>query len=157
MRTSSWLTKKRRDGHTDAGNNNTRRAKLASGKNGSYCPCSLAFRVLTFTNKNILWHIMYTAYYKGQFSPGHLSRTAGQKCCGRCLICHLIDHLWCQNWSMINQARMGHSTTNNNCYSPIITWSSFMENTYNRHPIACPWGQAMGCLLWVQTPINFWQ
>ena len=133
-RTSLWLTHKWRDGHTDTGNDNTRRAKLASGKNGSYCPCSLAFRVLTFTNKNILWHIMYTAYYKGQFSPGHLSQTAGQKCCGRCLICHLIDHLWCQNWSMINQARIGHSTNNNNCcnivqlHDDVIKWKHFLRN-----------------------------
>ena len=26
---------------------------------------------------------------------------------------------------------------------------NFLLNTHNRHPIACPWGQAMGCLLWV--------
>ena len=25
---------------------------------------------------------------------------------------------------------------------------SFLQNTHNRHPIARPWGQDMGCLLW---------
>ena len=28
------------------------------------------------------------------------------------------------------------------------------QNTHNRHPIACPWGQDMGCLLWVKTSIK---
>ena len=27
---------------------------------------------------------------------------------------------------------------------------SIIQNIHNRHPIACLWGQAMGCLLWVQ-------
>ena len=28
---------------------------------------------------------------------------------------------------------------------------SFLQNYHNRHPIACPWGQGMGCLLWLLT------
>ena len=38
-------------------------------------------------------------------------------------------------------------------YNPLITWSVFALSTHNRHPIACPSGQAMGCLLWVQSLI----
>ena len=29
----------------------------------------------------------------------------------------------------------------------------FLKNTHNRHPIDCPHGQAMGCLLWVQNQL----
>ena len=35
-----------------------------------------------------------------------------------------------------------------------ITWSISLLNTHKRHPIACPWGRAMGCLLWVQSQVN---
>ena len=28
---------------------------------------------------------------------------------------------------------------------------NFLPNPHNRHPTACPWGWAMGCLLWVKT------
>ena len=27
--------------------------------------------------------------------------------------------------------------------------SEDLKETHNRHPIACLWGQAMGCFLWV--------
>ena len=33
-------------------------------------------------------------------------------------------------------------------WGPIKTWSFFFQNDNNRHPIACPWGWAMRCLLW---------
>ena len=38
VRTSKWLTHTDRHTHTDAGNNNTRRPKLASGKNTKWSP-----------------------------------------------------------------------------------------------------------------------
>ena len=28
---------------------------------------------------------------------------------------------------------------------------NFLQNMHNRHPIACPYGQAMGCLVWLQS------
>ena len=28
---------------------------------------------------------------------------------------------------------------------------NFLQNIHNKHPIACPLGRGMGCLLWVQT------
>ena len=31
----------------------------------------------------------------------------------------------------------------------IITWSVFSQTPHSRHSIAHPWGQYMGCLLWV--------
>ena len=33
------------------------------------------------------------------------------------------------------------------CHYKVI---NFVKNSHNRHPIACLWGQDMGCLLWVQ-------
>ena len=33
----------------------------------------------------------------------------------------------------------------------LVITQFFMQITHNRHPIACPLGQAMGCLLWVQS------
>ena len=31
---------------------------------------------------------------------------------------------------------------------------NFLQYPYNRHPIACLWGQAMGCLLWVESDLH---
>ena len=31
---------------------------------------------------------------------------------------------------------------------------NFLQNTHNSHPIAHPWGQVMGCPLWVQRAID---
>ena len=28
---------------------------------------------------------------------------------------------------------------------------NFLQKSHNRHPIPCPWGQGMGCILWVQS------
>ena len=33
-------------------------------------------------------------------------------------------------------------------HSLIMMIHLFVHNTHKRHPIACPWGRAMGCLLW---------
>ena len=47
-----------------------------------------------------------------------------------------------------------------NCCAPWNTvWChentvNFLQNPHNRHPIACPWGQRMGCLWWVWSLIN---
>ena len=35
------------------------------------------------------------------------------------------------------------------CYNAV----NFLQTPHNRHPIARPWGRAMGCLLWIQIPI----
>ena len=44
------------------------------------------------------------------------------------------------------------TSTGNFWYFPVV----FLQSTCNhtRHPIACPLGQAMGCLLWVQNLTN---
>ena len=36
------------------------------------------------------------------------------------------------------------------CYNLI----NFHQNSWNRYPIAHPWGQGMGCILWVQNLIH---
>ena len=32
---------------------------------------------------------------------------------------------------------------------------NLLQNPYNRHPLACPWGQDMACLLWFYNLIHF--
>ena len=36
----------------------------------------------------------------------------------------------------------------------IITWTNFSKNIHKRHLIACPLGQSMGCLLWIESLID---
>ena len=44
----------------------------------------------------------------------------------------------------------GNQDTMQRCYNVV----NFLPNPHKRHPIARPWGWAMGCLLWVQPLIN---
>ena len=70
-----------------------------------------------------------------------------------CLIenpCRLLTpwtHLWNScilNWYCSTQ------TTVRCCYNPV----NFLKQYSQRHPIACPLGQGMGCLLWIQHRID---
>ena len=51
--------------------------------------------------------------------------------------------LWYFHTSEFNR---GTLTTVQCCYNKV----NCLPNSHNRHPIACPWGQDMGCLMWSQ-------
>ena len=58
----------------------------------------------------------------------------------RCCECNSGERRWIQRLMRTLKSRYNNA----DC----------LQNTHKRHPIARPWGQAMGCLLWVQSFIH---
>ena len=49
---------------------------------------------------------------------------------------------------VVGKSMMSRAKTRYNTYTLLIS-HGFLWSTHNKHPIAHPWGRAMGCLLWV--------
>ena len=68
---------------------------------------------------------------------------------------------WCQqivtkDTSAHSQGKSGGQFNFDEIYTVRCRYNAiiFLQNPYNRRPIARPWGRAMGCLLWVRNQID---
>ena len=129
-----------------------RRFSASMGRNSFASPCKERPTLKPRTSRWGSRHYRLTAFF---WPPHHPRLLTVWSSCWRLgnsgwMWTWAVDQRWVLLLLSHSLVWLSHTYIHHSDKINIILW------TRNRHPIACPWGQAMGCLVWVQSMVS-WQ